>query len=169
MFEIGDYIIYGQKGVCRVGEITHLDMEGIDKDRLYYIIFPVNDERSRVYFPTDSNVAGVRKVMTKDEVRILLDGMREVELIDGGDFRKQEEIYRKALAGCDCKSLIRVIKTIYLRKQERIRCGKKITATDARYLKQAEDKLYGELAFVLGMKKSEMEEYIVRYINNQGQ
>ena len=38
MFEIGEYIVYGVKGVCRIEDITHIDISGADKDRLYYVL-----------------------------------------------------------------------------------------------------------------------------------
>ena len=41
MFEIGEYIVYGVKGVCRIEDITHIDISGADKDRLYYVLAPV--------------------------------------------------------------------------------------------------------------------------------
>ena len=43
MFEIGEYIVYGVKGVCRIEDITHIDISGADKDRLYYVLAPVGD------------------------------------------------------------------------------------------------------------------------------
>ena len=36
MFHVGDYIVYGSNGICRVEEITHPDIAGIDEDKLYY-------------------------------------------------------------------------------------------------------------------------------------
>ena len=35
MFEIGEYIVYGVKGVCRIEDITHIDISGADKDRMF--------------------------------------------------------------------------------------------------------------------------------------
>lgn len=163
MFKVGDYIMYGQKGVCRVGELTQLEIKENDGERLCYIIYPINDERSRVYFPVEGVRPGVRKVMTKKEVTQLLDDMKNIDIINSDD-RTREEAYKKAIMGSDCRDIVRVIKTIYIHKQERLRLGKKITSTDARYLKQAEDKLYGEMAFVLGKQRAEMEEYILHYI-----
>ena len=31
MFEVGEYIVYGCKGVCQVEEITHIDIPGRNK------------------------------------------------------------------------------------------------------------------------------------------
>lgn len=167
MYNAGDYIVYGQKGVCKVGDVTHLDMEMVNKDRLYYVLYPVNDERSKIYFPVDGNNSAMRKVMTDEEAKALLNEITDIEVLDTGDFKRQEEEYKKAVMGSDCRSLVRVIKTIYMKKQERTISGKKITATDARYLKQAEDKLYGELSFIFGKNRSDMEQFITDYIENK--
>ena len=37
MFEKGEYVVYGSKGVCRIQEISHVDIPGVDQKRLYYI------------------------------------------------------------------------------------------------------------------------------------
>ena len=34
MFEKGEYIIYGRSGICKVEEISHLNIAGADKKRL---------------------------------------------------------------------------------------------------------------------------------------
>ena len=48
------------------------------------------------------------------------------------------------------------MKTLYIRRQKRLEEGKKTTAVDDRYFKLAENQLYGELAFALKVKKSEL-------------
>ena len=68
---------------------------------------------------------------------------------------------------CDCRQWISIIKTIYIRKQERSAAGKKLTATDEKYLRLAEDNLYGELGFALNKDKDEMEAYITERINSR--
>ena len=36
MFEKGQYVNYGKHGVCVVEDITHMDIPGVSKDKLYY-------------------------------------------------------------------------------------------------------------------------------------
>ena len=38
MFEIGEYVVCGAKGVCQIRDITHIDMSGADKEKLYYVL-----------------------------------------------------------------------------------------------------------------------------------
>ena len=37
MFEKGEYIVYGHNGICEVEDITHLNLSGVDKGKLYYV------------------------------------------------------------------------------------------------------------------------------------
>lgn len=59
-----------------------------------------------------------------------------------------------------CGNLVKIIKNMYLRRQERISSGKKATVLDDRYFKLAEDKLYSELVFVTGKDRNQIEKQI---------
>ena len=43
MFNKGEYIVHGRKGVCKVEDITHLDIDGADKKSLYYVLIPMKN------------------------------------------------------------------------------------------------------------------------------
>ena len=49
-------------------------------------------------------------------------------------------------------------------KEERILENKKVTATDERYFRMAEEQLYGELAVALSMKKEDVQAYILNRV-----
>ena len=51
MYEVGDLIVYGRTGICEVTEITTLKMDGVPKDKLYYILRPVREKRGKVFDP----------------------------------------------------------------------------------------------------------------------
>ena len=51
MFSIGQYVVCGNKGVCTVEQITTLDISGVDKAKMYYILKPVYASTSTVYVP----------------------------------------------------------------------------------------------------------------------
>ncbi|MFG6331570.1 MAG: CarD family transcriptional regulator [Lachnospiraceae bacterium] len=167
MFEKGEYIIYGRSGICRIEDITHLNIAGADKKRLYYVLAPLNIKGNRVYFPVDKKDANARKVITEQEAWELLDEIPDIQEIGVANEKLREESYKQALNSCDYRQWVAVIKTLYQRKRTRLAQGKKIGATDERYLKMTEDALYGELAFVMGKNRSEMEPFIVRYIREK--
>ena len=68
---------------------------------------------------------------------------------------------------CDGVELVRIIKTIYVRRNRRLRSGRKSTAVDERYMKLAEDNLYAELSRLLGVPKEGMPDYISEKIRQQ--
>lgn len=162
MFEVGEYIVYGCKGVCQVEEITHIDIPGSNKDRLYYVLAPLEDRNGKIYAPTDNAKVTMRKVITKQEAEQLIEEMPQIEELWVANEKQREFQYKEALKTCDYRAWISIIKTLYFRKKERIAQGKKITSLDERYLKAAENELYGELSLTLGVSKSEMEDYICK-------
>lgn len=165
MFEKGEYVVYGSSGICQIVDITRLDMPGIDRKRLYYDLAPVNAAGSKIYSPVDNTRVTVRPVMTEEEAWGLIDEIPEIQELWVGNEKMREEQYKEALQTCDCREWVKIIKALYLRKQERISQGKKITVVDERYLRMAEDCLYSELAFVLGREKEGMEDLITDRIN----
>ncbi|MCD8361431.1 MAG: CarD family transcriptional regulator [Lachnospiraceae bacterium] len=167
MFEKGEYIVYGQSGVCQVEDITHLDISGVDKKKLYYVLVPLNTKGSRIYYPIDRDKQNVRPVITKEMAMQLLDEIPTIETIHVTVDKLREECYKKAIYSGDYRSWVSIIKTLYNRRQERLAQGKKMASVDERYLKMAQDSLYGELAFVFGKEKNEIEELIRQHIEER--
>lgn len=162
MFKKGEYVVSGNKGVCVVEDITTLDIAGVDKGRKYYILKPVYMAGSTVYVPVDTADGSLRRVLSREEADRLIRGIPEIPLINISNDKLLEQEYRGCMRTNDCTEWIRVIKTIYLRKQKRLEAGRKVTAVDAKYYRLAEDNLYGELAVSLQMQRGEVEDYITR-------
>lgn len=165
MFEIGEYVIYGQNGICEVAEITSLNMSGIDKEQRYYVLHPRTNKGSTIYCPIDNTKIVLRAVLKEEEAWELIDTIPKIDQLWVSSEKLRENEYKQAIRSCEPKEWIKIIKTLYLRKKERIAIGKKITATDDKYLRMAEDYLYGELALAIGKEKSEMEGIITDRVN----
>ncbi len=160
MFSIGEYIVYGMNGVCKVEEIGPMNMSGVESDKIYYTLLPLYTRGSRVFTPVDNQKVVMRPVISKQEACELIDNMKQIEQIEVADDKHRELAYKEAVKSCDCKELIRIINTARKRKEERLAQGKKMSACDERYLKQAQDNLYGEFAVSLKMEKGEVEDFI---------
>ena len=167
MFEIGEYVICGNKGVCRVEDITTLDITGVDKERKYYILKPKYISGSTVYIPVDSSKESMRKVLKPEEAKKLINQIPDIPLLTFTDDKLSEQAYKECMKSNSCEELVKVIKTIYIRKQRRIQAGRKITAVDAKYFHLAEESLYGELAVSLGISRDEVEAYIAGEIGGK--
>ena len=160
MFEKGDYVVYGTKGVCQVEEITELDMKGTAEGRLYYVLRPCFQKGSTVFTPVDSDKTAMRAVMSEEEASALVEGISGIEALLEKNDKEREKRYKEAIRSGDPRQWIRIIKTSYLRGQERIAQGKKATTIDERYFHAAEEQLYEELSIALGVPKENMREDI---------
>lgn len=167
MFGKGEYVVVGNKGVCMVEDVTTLNISGVDKEREYYILKPVYMAGSTVYVPVDTAKESMRRVLTKEEAMQLIDAIPEIPLITITNDKLLEQEYRGCMRTNCCEEWIRIIKTIYLRKQKRLEAGRKVTAVDAKYFRIAEDNLYGELAVALDIPRAEVQTYIAGEMDKQ--
>lgn len=167
MFKIGDYVICGNKGVCSVENITTLSILGVDKERMYYILKPLYMAGSTVYVPVDSPKESMRRIMEREEAQRLIAAIPDIPQLVISNDKLTEQMYRECIRTNDCQELVKIIKTIYSRKQKRIQAGRKETAVDAKYFHIAEDNLYGELAVSLNISREEVEGYIVEAIGGR--
>lgn len=106
----------------------------------------------------------MRQLISKEEAMALIDEIPHMEGLWISNDKQREEAYKECIRSHECRACMQVMKTFYARKQERTAQGKKITATDERYFKQAEDSLYAELAITLDIPKEKMGDYIARRV-----
>lgn len=153
MFQVDDYIVYGGNSICKVLGIGMPTINGADKKRQYYRLQPIYKNGSIIYTPVDNEKVVMRKIISKEETEALINNIPATEILYFDDDKMREEKYKEVMHTYECTELIKIIKTSYLRKEERLAEGKKNTATDDKYLKMAEECLYGEFAISLNMPK----------------
>ncbi len=167
MFKVGDYVAHYKEGVCEVTNIGRLDISCSDKKKEYYTLKPVYDAGSVLYTPVDNEKKQVREIMTATEAEDLIKGMPGIRTIPVSDEKRREASYKEALLTNECRAWVALIKTSYQRKKKRLDSGKKVINVDDKYLNMAEQFLYGELAVVLHIPKSEVGQYILDEIGEE--
>lgn len=167
MYEIGDYIVKPVNGVCRVEDILHLKMSGADKDKLYYLLIPIDDNKGKVYMPTDTSDSSIRRVMTEEEAWKLVNRIADIEELWVDNEKLREQRYKEAVRSCEPEALIGIIKMTYLRRKKRLETGKKSTVVDERYFRLAENNLYSEMGFALNKSKDEVRKLIADTMNGK--
>lgn len=160
MFKKGEMIVYGRNGICEVTDVTTLELDGIPKDKLYYILRPYKEKDGRIFGPVENPKTVMRRVITEEEARNLIELIPQLELLEISNDRQREMIYKECMRSCQCTEWIKMIKTLYIRGMRRAQRGKKVTTTDEKYLKMAESCLYSELSLVLGMTEKGMRDDI---------
>lgn len=153
MFSIGQYVVFGNKGVCRVDKVGPIDVPGIDGERMYYTLVQINQKNSVVYTPVDKENTALRAILSEEAAQTLLDRVEGLEYEWIIDDKIRNKLYTEMLRRADSYELCSMIKALDRRKKERIASGKKPTSTDERFFHSAADILYGELSLALNKDK----------------
>lgn len=166
MFQVNNYVVYGGDGVCRILGVGIPDTSMFGKKKQYYKLEPVYGNASTIYTPVDNDKVIIRKVISKEEANELINDISSIETLTFDNDKMLKEKYKEAMHTCDCKELIKVIKTSYSRKEERLAEGKKNATMDDKYLKMAEEYLFGELSISLNIPKEKVEDLIVNQVKH---
>ena len=160
MLEKGHIFVYGASGVCKVEDICVRDYGAGKKE--YYILQPVFDLRSSLSIPVDSPAfaAHARELLTKAEIDEIIETLPNTEAEWIRDDKERIETFRSLLEGGVRKDIAMLIRTLYLHKKELAERGKKLRSTDETIMQRAEKLLYSEFAYVLGIDRKEVVNYI---------
>ncbi len=167
MFKKDQLIMCGGHGVCRVVTITDNPIDRSDKERKYYVLEPVFEKGSTVYTPVDNDKVVMRRIMNKREAEELVDQITEIDTVWIQEEKSREQMYKDAIRTYDCQSLVQIIKTLYLRRQSRLKEGKKVLSSDEQYLHRAEELLYSEMSLALSIPKEEVGTYIKKAVRRK--
>lgn len=167
MFEVGDFVMKANNGICRVDDIGHLNIASANKERLYFFLTPLNEANTKLYVPTDKENNGLRRVITEAEAWKFIDEIPQIAEAWISDDKQREQKYKEAIQSCDLERLMSIIKSMYARMQKRTAQGKKNTSVDEHFFKIAENNLYTELAFAIGKNKEDMYHIIAEKIEGK--
>ena len=160
MFAVGDYVIYGYEGVCRIDEIGSPGVSGFDRGRQYYRLTP-HYRGGTIYAPVDGRVR-MRRVISREALDALLPTLPEIRVLDDvpENTRLAGEYYRAILSGHDCIALLRLCKTLHAKQNSQTASRRGVNSTELRSWRMAEEMLYGEFGFALGMPPSKVKAYL---------
>lgn len=164
MYNVGDMVMYGAFGICKVTAVEKRDFTGEEQE--YYIFKHIYTDKNIFYVPTNNETAlsKMHPICSKAEVDELISHMNSEGLIWIDNDIKRKEEYSRIIKDADRHEIIRLIKTLYLRRKELAESGKKLRSTDENYLSLAENMLFEEFAYALDIDKSEVVEYIENHI-----
>lgn len=158
-FSIGDLIIYGETGVCRVDALEERPFLGEVTN--CYKLQPLY-QSCVIYTPADNGNVFMRPIVSAEEAEGLINSFAETEPIalPQGAPRIVSEVYDKIIKTHDCKELVTLIVSVHTRRKSLLESKKKLSAIDERFMKKAEDLLFGEIAAALNTEKAEVSEKI---------
>lgn len=159
MFAVGDYMMYGKSGVCKVTDICRSPFDEKD-ERTYYVLRPVYGAPAIIYIPVDNDKIAFRPLMKADDAHALIKKIPEIEALTVENEKMRREVYKGAVSGLHPEGFVSVIKTVYGRRQTLASARRHITEADSEYESFAKRALYCELSIVLGIPYENVEGYI---------
>ena len=160
MYKKDDYVIY-KHDVCKIKEIKENKFMG----NTYYVMTPIDDDSLIIDIPTENKMGFLRDIISAKEAHNLINRIPEIDPIDNINEKYLEATYKELLNNGNYEDLVKIIKTTYLRNEDRINNKKKISEKDSTYFKLAEKYLYNELAISLNMTVQEVRNYIFEIVN----
>ena len=166
MFAVGDYMMYGKSGVCKVTDICRSPFD--EKDvRTYYVLRPVFGAPAIIYTPVDNDKVAFRPLMNLSDARDLIKRIPSIEALTVENEKMRREVYKGAVSELYPEGFVSVIKTVYDRRRTLASARRHITEADSEYESFAKRALYCELSIVLGIPFDNVENYIHDEIDRQ--
>ena len=109
----------------------------------------------------------MRPVISKEEAEKLINTIPTIQA-EAYHTRVLSDLsrhYEEILKTHDCADLIELTMSIYAKKQMVEEQKKKFGSVDERFMKKAEELLFGELSAVLGIPRSEVSKYIASRVD----
>lgn len=166
MFKIDDLIVYGSTGVCRIEDIKSSDLMGDGEVQLCYVLKPLYHDYV-ITTPVENTKIFLRPIITKEAAEQLIDMIPsiQVEPFHSSVVRELTEHYKAYLDTHDCSDLIKMTMSIYAKRKELEQNNRKFGQVDQRFLKQAEELLFGELSAALCIPRESVPQYIKSRVN----
>ena len=162
MFTTGDTVSYGTSGVCSITERKRVMLGGQPHDCL--ILRPVYDETMKICVPCDST-ALLQKMRPIPDRAELLALLHEPTPAHDPDPEARRLAYRQALQSADLHALINMVRDIHTERALRRAKGKQLTSYEDSALRDAQNVLRSEFAYVMGIHPDEVSDFIENELN----
>lgn len=167
MYNIGDLIFYSKTGVCEVLEITEMESAAFGGVKSYYILKPLYQE-CNISIPVDNDKVYMRPILSKEMVHELIDEIPHIEVkaYYSQNLNQLKNHYKEIMDSHSSKAMIELTLSVNKKRQEAEENKRKLGAVDERFLKEAEELLFGEFAAVLDIPRNQVKAYIADRIGD---
>lgn len=158
MYSIGDKIVYPMYGAGVIESIEEKEILGA-KQKYYIVKMPVGN--MMVMIPTENcEDIGIRDIIDKREAEQVLEVLKDQSVEDSGNWNKRYRENMIKIKSGDIFSVADVVRTLMLREKQ-----KGLSTGERKMLNSARQILISELVLVKGVKQSEIEFTINKYLS----
>lgn len=167
MYRIGEQVLYGIHGVCRV---VDTEERIVDKKRLTYLVLEPEGQRGARYLvPTHNSAAmsKLRQVLSAEELEALFQSHEVLEDRWIQDENRRKQTYRELIGSGDRTALMGMVSTLYRHKAAQAAAGRKCHLCDENFLRDAEKLLASEVSLVMGLDTDDAKDYLRRHLKGE--
>lgn len=164
-FNVGDNVVYGGNGVCKIARIEEMSFFNAMPEE-YYVLEPVFGGQSSTMFVPSSNeimMAKMKPVISREEAEEILLHMKDNPMEWPEEKNVRKETFSKILLSGDRKSILSLIVTITQYQMARESEGKRLNLQDEKFLEDAKKIMKTEVAVAFGIDISEVDQLLQKY------
>ena len=155
MFSIDDKIIYGATGVCRIENIIENELTGTVRE--YYVLRPVDTDKSIIYVPVDNEklTSRMRAIPSANELKSMVKNSdnEQIEWID--NHMRRSEVFHEILNEGEIPRVLVLFRTLNARSVMMSKENKHLPKSDERIYKECQKLLCSEFSAILDIEQSE--------------
>lgn len=164
MYKINDVVVYGTEGICRITDIAEMKFGGEKSE--YYILAPVTKAENTVYVPKNNEkvLNRMRKIISREDAKQLLDSLPVAPMEWIVNDRERQSVYKNILLCGKPEEVFTMVSSLYQKQSEQMAIGKKLHASDERFLRDAERMLFNEISYAMDITPSEVLSIVLKKI-----
>lgn len=158
MYQIEEYVMTAQDGLCQIKNIVEKDFLGEKKE--YYELSPVANGKATSYVPVQ-NDGRMRSPISREDATHIIEIFETIEPQEVKNEKQRADLFKEITKAGEVESCIALWKHLYTKKIERMAESKMLPSVDDRYYRHICSFLYNELAYSLDREASEIEAILV--------
>ena len=174
MFAIGDKVVHHEYGICRITNVGSRRFPG-QEPKDYYEMTPLADDGygTMFYIATDC-AEKLREPMTREQILSMIDAMPETDPLkiesSGNRVMDMENIktaYMSLMSSGNPRDWVILLRTIYQKGKRLSAERKRLSEFETHARENSERLLYGEIAGVMDIPVSRVEQFITQRIEKK--
>lgn len=149
MYQVGNYVVCKSGGIWKIEEISNGQCKLAEYGTSATADVPVGDDEI------------VRKIISKEAMLDVISRVGFIRTLQAPNDRIRKEFYEGAMAEYGEIEWIKVIKTVYLRQEE-----KRLFPGEAEFAKKAKKYLHSEISILLDIPFDKVEAYIADSVSS---
>ncbi len=160
MFKIGDVVVYGTAGVCKIEEISSKTFGTVNCN--YYVLKPLIQTASTVFVPVENErlTRKMHPILSQEEFLKVFCAAKNGETIRPDSEIERREKFTEILESGNRQSLILMVYDLNNLKSEQQQCGRRLHIADERLLNSAQTLLFEEISYVFKIDITEVSSFL---------